>query len=1134
MEHRAAPPPTTTFRGPALSVLLAALPLLLPVAGCEEESKPQKISVTLDLRPDRLNAALVTASQPFGEEGALSISVSGLSEGEMVILSRSPEGDLVGIRSVGGVDVASLDSLPPTLLTGLPLHDGAGTAKLVCLRGPEQPGAADLQAEVEVSIWKGGEKLAVATQGVRCYSSNPDHYSLDLSLSPERQEAGLDIEATAHAWDDAGQPKTKEPLHFTVIGGVVGGAAGEFQGSRSTDNTGEASLTFACPEGSGLGEVRVRYERELYAGVREVRKTFYCTTERGEPALLVQPEKEEVKADGRSTVRVLLKALDEMGVAQTSLPISVTVNRGTLQPDPTFVAPQQPIFSGPRSMRIVTNAEGDASFLFQGGTEAGDARLLATTTLNAGGELARELETEIHINVVGLGAIEFIGVNPSVLGVRGSGYNEQATVTFKVLNNRGEQFPPGTPVTFRIAQQALVDPEKPHAPYLSPTTGLTGEDGLVSTQLFSGSEATPVSVRASVGLSADAMLQADSPSIPIIGVYPTSRGLTLSCDLKNVGALFDADGVNSYVQELIPCTVRLADRFGNPVGMATSISFRAEAGSVVGTVRTKAMDGSASVTPPAGLGTATTLFSTFGAMPADVPPLAAPQQDPPEPFRVVGGRTLNPRDGFVAIIAFTQGEEWFLDVNGDGQYTPGEPFEDLPEPFVDANDNGVADPGETYIDMQIEGEGPNLRWDGPNGMWDGKTTIWTETRILYTGLLDRFAPEVGFIGVDLAGEEPAFFLQKGAEQELIFHAQDANGNLPNSSAVYRMTITGAAQFTYLRNDPATLPDSWGIDWRFEQDCEQTICSRRSVFRSFGLFADLPSRSGYDMHMHLRPTAGMFECCCGVGLGEGDDFRSVLREEDVGLMQCQPDMEPGQPGEEGQFPVTCDSDPQHPRPVFQSTEVRAIVNQQVAPGAGGGSEFSDVFTLYGMGCGSLRYSDNRELEERLNVCVTGEVQDENGQPLSGVQVQVSVGQEAVSPVTSEDDGSFCSPAPRGQVTVTAYHVPVDGNDPVAACASEPLRVAVEGDNAQCGAPGRCFALPPLVCVRGGEPPGGGGEGCVQLCVAKGQQCGFPMGQVQLFCVSFCETASEARVRCLQDTPCNELDPAHLEDVCNDAQ
>jgi hypothetical protein len=157
----------------------------------------------------------------------------------------------------------------------------------------------------------------------------------------------------------------------------------------------------------------------------------------------------------------------------------------------------------------------------------------------------------------------------------------------------------------------------------------------------------------------------------------------------------------------------------------------------------------------------------------------------------------NPRDGWATVLGTTQGEEGFIDENGDGMFTRSyattncpvgytcecdggtpntwagcitsqvngsascvaapdcvtagiggkrsEGFMDLGEPFIDSNDNGKWDDGtvagypiEQFIDTNGNGiyDGPNGRWDGPQCQSTGCLTskiIWADTRIVFSG-----------------------------------------------------------------------------------------------------------------------------------------------------------------------------------------------------------------------------------------------------------------------------------------------------------------------------------------------------------------------------------------------------------------
>jgi hypothetical protein len=102
-------------------------------------------------------------------------------------------------------------------------------------------------------------------------------------------------------------------------------------------------------------------------------------------------------------------------------------------------------------------------------------------------------------------------------------------------------------------------------------------------------------------------------------------------------------------------------------------------------------------------------------------PIGAHPQGGADTFR-------NPRDGLVTMILYTAGSEGFDDNDGDGIWTPGEAFDDLPEPYVDADDTGAWEAGEWYFDSNANG-----RWDPGNGRYDDATVIWRRTHILWTG-----------------------------------------------------------------------------------------------------------------------------------------------------------------------------------------------------------------------------------------------------------------------------------------------------------------------------------------------------------------------------------------------------------------
>ncbi|MBS2028899.1 MAG: hypothetical protein JST54_13440 [Deltaproteobacteria bacterium] len=219
------------------------------------------------------------------------------------------------------------------------------------------------------------------------------------------------------------------------------------------------------------------------------------------------------------------------------------------------------------------------------------------------------------------------------------------------------------------------------------------------------------------------------------------RNLDLTCDAFSIGG-FQQFGLQ------LTCTVYGADANGDFVPV-TSVQFFSEAGIV---------PVSAVLSPdPLHGGAVTVSFLSQCPLPVDVSPnageyqLYVPSTDPnafidachqdsngiasPTPV----SRTVNPRDGQAALVAFTIGEECYNDVNRNGHFDPGEEDLascDLGEPFLDENGNGMYDgPG---VDPAIPGGEPffdydqNGAWTPPNGKWDAQIPIWRSTVITWT------------------------------------------------------------------------------------------------------------------------------------------------------------------------------------------------------------------------------------------------------------------------------------------------------------------------------------------------------------------------------------------------------------------
>lgn len=304
---------------------------------------------------------------------------------------------------------------------------------------------------------------------------------------------------------------------------------------------------------------------------------------------------------------------------------------------------------------------------------------------------------------------------------------------------------------------------------LTPEVATTDRDGMVQAQLLATARVSSVVVLAQSGERS-----ASSPSVGFAGAAPNARQFTFQCGpvagpasggIHALGAYDETRHLIAGVK--VDCTAHVGDRNGDGVPNAV-VSFLAEAGTI-GPSETSLADVA---------GNATVLYKTSYPLPKDVDPgtfawntnapddthtgeLLAPlwmhpfdwkrnpirdynPSVPPdlrEPSRydpvrsattgtcTTGPLCNNPRDNLVALLAVTSGEEGFTDLNDNGVWDQGEPFDDLTEPFVDSNDNGTWDSDERWVDTDGDGV-----WDGKNGQYDSNTLIWVQERILWTGI----------------------------------------------------------------------------------------------------------------------------------------------------------------------------------------------------------------------------------------------------------------------------------------------------------------------------------------------------------------------------------------------------------------
>ena len=266
-----------------------------------------------------------------------------------------------------------------------------------------------------------------------------------------------------------------------------------------------------------------------------------------------------------------------------------------------------------------------------------------------------------------LGSIEFISAEPTSIVLKGTGGQETSTLVFKVKSALGNVLSQQS-VNFTLNTTV-------GGINLSRKSGITNSQGLVSTQVSSGTVPTPVRVTAKANMTFnnnEISVQTQSDLLSINTGLPEQRSLTIAAMPLNPEA--------NYNGETSTINVWLADNFNNPVPDGTTVNFTTEGGTIEPSCSTT--NGNCSVT-----------------------------------WTSTQPRVDNHR---ITILATALGHETFFDTNGnnvfddadgdaivDASVSSGfgrhdaEPsgFIDMSEAWRDDNENNNYDSGEVFLDF---------------------------------------------------------------------------------------------------------------------------------------------------------------------------------------------------------------------------------------------------------------------------------------------------------------------------------------------------------------------------------------------------------------------------------------------------
>lgn len=258
----------------------------------------------------------------------------------------------------------------------------------------------------------------------------------------------------------------------------------------------------------------------------------------------------------------------------------------------------------------------------------------------------------------GVGFARVMDPDPGQIALRGYGTGqipETTRLSVQVLDNDLNPVT-GHEVSFDITDDT-------GSPVLTRNSATTGGDGSASTILRSGTVQGTTQVEITMDLldSSGTLIEQDvhvatTQPVSMHTAAPVTDGVSLSADVFNPEG-YDFNGIPVQI------TVHLGDLHRNPVADGTQVNFLASTGMVDPVCTTNS-------------GSCT-----------------------------IEWRSAHPKgDGRVDILARTNGNDAFVDTNGNSRFDPGESYEPQGEPYVDTEGTGQFNPGDFFWDLSGTGD----------------------------------------------------------------------------------------------------------------------------------------------------------------------------------------------------------------------------------------------------------------------------------------------------------------------------------------------------------------------------------------------------------------------------------------------
>jgi hypothetical protein len=290
---------------------------------------------------------------------------------------------------------------------------------------------------------------------------------------------------------------------------------------------------------------------------------------------------------------------------------------------------------------VATNSSGEVRTNYTVGTNCDQATITASIV-----EVVDQTKTiSLAVNKATSSRIDFMNATtPTMVTSRIPGALSNSTLTFKLFDSSNTPIK-GKALTATLAQESLSVGIRFEGDQTTLSTTTDG-DGLAKVVVKAGGVPGPVTVQV-----------VDPDNTNVLGIstgLKVSSGkaaqdrISLSSDKSSLEA-FAVDNVTASL------TLSVSDRFGNPVPAGTAVNFATNSGLVVGS------------------SSGTCLLDSTSQCSVT--------------YRSINGSS-RPKNGHVFVLAWMNGEEAFVDINGDGIWQRGETFYPLGTPYLDNDWNG--------------------------------------------------------------------------------------------------------------------------------------------------------------------------------------------------------------------------------------------------------------------------------------------------------------------------------------------------------------------------------------------------------------------------------------------------------------